>query len=474
MAAQREVSVPDIGDFDNVDVIEVLVAPGDRVEREQSLITLESEKATMEIPAPVAGVVKQVLVAVGDKVSEGAPIVILETGDEAAPSPQAEASAPQKTPAAAADEDAQPASDADAPKQPDAEPGSDAETPAAAAAPGDAARSAPKPAAPTEAGPAQMLTAAPPLDHRPAPSTHKAHASPSVRRLAREFGVELARVPGTGRKGRILKEDVQGFVKQALATSAQPSAPAGFAVPEMPEIDFSRWGEIELQPLSKLRRVSARNVHRAWLTVPHVTQFDEADITELEAFRREKQPEAKQRGVKLTPLGFFLKASAVTLLDFPNFNASLDRSGEALVIKKYVHIGIAVDTEHGLVVPVIRDVDEKGLFELSEELSTLSQKARDRKLRAEDLQGGTFSISSLGGIGGTAFTPIVNAPEVAILGVARAATKPVWNAEREQFEPRLVVPLCLSYDHRVIDGADAVRFTTRLKTVLSDIRNLIL
>jgi pyruvate dehydrogenase E2 component (dihydrolipoamide acetyltransferase) len=319
-----------------------------------------------------------------------------------------------------------------------------------------------------------MLTDAPPLDQRPAPSAHKAHASPSVRRLARELGVDLARVQGTGRKGRILKEDVQGYVKQALATGTQPSAPAGFAVPEMPEIDFSKWGAIELQPLNKLRRVSARNLHRAWLTVPHVTQFDEADITELEEFRRSKQSEAKERGVKLTPLGFFLKAVAVTLDDFPHFNSSLDRSGEALVIKKYVHIGIAVDTDQGLVVPVIRDVDKKGLFDLAQELAEISQKARDRKLRPADLQGGTFSISSLGGIGGTAFTPIVNAPEVAILGVARSGMQPVWNSDTETFEPRLIVPLCLSYDHRVVDGADAVRFTTRLKTVLSDIRNLIL
>jgi pyruvate dehydrogenase E2 component (dihydrolipoamide acetyltransferase) len=242
----------------------------------------------------------------------------------------------------------------------------------------------------------------------------------------------------------------------------------------MPEIDFARWGEIELAPLNKLRRVSARNLHRAWLTVPHVTQFDEADITELEEFRREKQAEAKERGLKLTPLGFFLKACAVALQDLPHFNSSLDRSGEALVLKKYVHIGVAVDTDQGLVVPVIRDVDKKGLFDLAQELAVVSQKARDRKLRPEDLQGGTFTISSLGGIGGTAFTPIVNAPEVAILGVARAEMRPVWDAEQESFVPRLLVPLCLSYDHRVIDGADGVRFTTRLKTVLADIRNLLL
>jgi pyruvate dehydrogenase E2 component (dihydrolipoamide acetyltransferase) len=438
--AERQVSVPDIGEFQDVDVIEILVAPGDRVAVEQSLITLESDKATLEVPSPAAGVVKALHVAVGDKVSQGSRILTLEVdaAQAAAPEPKTAAreAAPASPPAAA---------------------------PAAAETEG-----------PAEAGPAQMLSHAPPLSQRPAPSVLKAHASPSVRRLAFEFGVELARVRGSGRKGRILKEDVQTYVKQALATGSQPAAPAGFAVPEMPEIDFSRWGEIEIQPLGKLRRVSARNLHRAWLTVPHVTQFDEADITELEAFRDEKQAEARERGLKLTPLGFFLKACAVALSDFPQFNASLDRSGEALVIKKYFHIGIAVDTEQGLVVPVIRNVDQKGLFDLAQELAVVSQKARDRKLRPEDLQGGTFSISSLGGIGGTAFTPLVNAPEVAILGVARAALRPVWDEASERFVPRRIVPLCLSYDHRVIDGADAARFTTRLKDVLSDIRNLIL
>jgi pyruvate dehydrogenase E2 component (dihydrolipoamide acetyltransferase) len=439
MAAERQVSVPDIADFEEVDVIEVLVAPGDRVVAEQSLITLESEKATMEIPSPCAGVVKALHVAVGDKVSEGSRILLLEVSDE----------------------------DAVAEPEPAAASRTAAPQPATAAAP--AAEDEP---VPPEAGPAQMLAGAPPLAQKPAPGVIKAHASPSVRRLARELGVDLARVPGSGRKGRILQEDVQRYVKQALASGTQPPGPTGFAVPEMPEIDFSRWGEIELQPLNKLRRVSARNVHRAWLTVPHVTQFDEADITELEEFRREKQPEAKQRSVKLTPLGFLMKAVAVVLQDFPNFNASLDRSGEALVIKKYIHIGIAVDTEMGLVVPVVRDVDKKGLFELAGELAALSQKARDRKLRPEDLAGGTFSISSLGGIGGTAFTPIVNAPEVAILGVARARMQPVY--VEGTFQPRLMLPLCLSYDHRVIDGADAVRFTSRLKAILSDIRNLLL
>ncbi|MDJ0850408.1 MAG: dihydrolipoyllysine-residue acetyltransferase [Myxococcota bacterium] len=456
MAAERQVKVPDIGDFEDVDVIEVLVSPGERVALEQSLITLESDKATMEIPAPFAGVVKEMLVAVGDKVSQGATIAVLELeGEAAAEAAPAPAASPQ--PAASTPVAARPEPTAPAPAAARPEPVAPASDPALDAA-----------------GPAQMLAAAPPLAQRPAPSAHKPHASPSVRRLARELGVDLSRVQGTGRKARIQKEDVQRHVKESLARGAQPAPSSGFAVPEMPEIDFSRWGEIELQPLTKMRRVSARNLHRAWLTVPHVTQFDEADITELEAFRKEKQAEAEARELKLTPLGFFLKACAVTLQDFPNFNASLDRSGDALVLKKYFHLGIAVDTDQGLVVPVIRDVDKKGLYDLAEELAAMSQKARDRKLRPEDLQGGTFSISSLGGIGGTAFTPIVNAPEVAILGVARSQMKPVWDPEQESFVPRLVVPLCLSYDHRVVDGADAVRFTTRLKTVLSDIRNLIL
>lgn len=430
MATERAVKVPDIGEFDAVEVIEILVKPGDEVTVEQSLITLESDKATMEIPAPFAGVVKQVSVSLGDQVAEGSTIVILEVSGEATEVEAPNLEAPQPTVAP---------------------------TPAVA-----------------EAGPAQMLSQAPPLDSRPAPSALRAHATPSVRRMARELGVELSRVTGTGSKGRITKLDLKGYVKAALAKGVAPGAASGFAVPEMPEIDFTRWGEIEHEPLNKLRRISARNLHRAWLTVPHVTQFDEADITELEEFRKAKKSEAKERGVSLTPLAFFLKATAVTLQDFPNANSSLARDGESLIVKKYIHIGVAVDTDRGLVVPVIRDVDKKGLFEIAEALAVVSQKARDRKLRPDDLQGGTFSISSLGGIGGTAFTPIVNAPEVAILGIARASRKPIWDEATESFVPRLIVPLCLSYDHRVIDGADAVRFTTRLKTVLNDIRNLIL
>ena len=444
MSSERQVVIPEIGDFDDVDVIEVLVAPGDTVEAEQSLVTLESDKATMEIPAPFAGVVKELHVAVGDKVAEGTRIVTLEVADEAA------AAEPEARPSTAEQPATAPVAERDA----GSDAGNDTET--------DVERAAP----------AALLSGAPPLPRAPEPGVAKAHASPGVRQLARELGVDLSRVQGSGAKQHILKEDVQAYVKAALATGQQPAAPSGFAVPEMPEIDFSRWGEIELQPLSKLRRVAARNLHRAWLTVPHVTQFDEADVTELEEFRRGKQQEAQQRGVKLTPLGFLLKASAVVLQDFPNFNSSLDRSGEALIVKKYIHIGIAVDTEMGLVVPVIRDVDKKGLYELAEELALVSQKARDRKLGPEDLAGGTFSISSLGGIGGTAFTPIVNAPEVAILGVARSRTMPVWIDGA--FQPRQMLPLCLSYDHRVVDGADAVRFTSRLKSVLADIRNLIL
>jgi pyruvate dehydrogenase E2 component (dihydrolipoamide acetyltransferase) len=294
-----------------------------------------------------------------------------------------------------------------------------------------------------------------------------------VRRLARELGVDLTLVRGSGRKQRILKEDVQAFVREALARGVpRPAESTPFAIPPAPQVDFAKWGPVEVRPLSKLRRVAARNLHRSWLSVPHVTQFDEADITDLEAFRRSKVEEAKARGTKLTLLAFLLKATSVVLELFPAFNSSLEPGGEALVLKRYYHLGFAVDTEGGLVVPVIRDVDRKGLLDLAEELAALSQKARDRKLSPEEMSGGTFTVSSLGGIGGTAFTPIVNHPEVAILGVSRAARKPVYQGE--ELVPRLLLPLSLSYDHRVIDGADAVRFTTRLKTVLSDIRNLIL
>ncbi len=450
MASERQVLVPDIGDFEDVDVIEVLVAPGDPVQVEQSLVTLESEKATMEIPSPAAGLVKALHVAVGDKVSEGSLLVTLEVegvAREAAPAPGPEAAAPPRERAAPTPPAVREPAAPEAPMRPEAQ-----------------RRAAPqRPAEPARAAPPQA----------PGPSTRRAHASPSVRRLAREFGVDLSLVPGTGRKNRILKDDVQGFVRDALARGApQPVQASGFAIPPAPQVDFSKWGEVEVVALGKVRRVSARNLHRSWITVPHVTQFDEADITDLEAFRVAKADDAKARGTKLTLLAFLLKASAVVLEQFLGFNSSLEPGGEAIVVKKYFHIGFAVDTDNGLVVPVIRDVDRKGLLDLAEELATLSQKARDRKLSPEEMSGGTFTISSLGGIGGTAFTPIVNHPEVAILGVSRAQMRPVWRDGA--FVPRLMLPLSLSYDHRVIDGADAVRFTTRLRTVLSDIRNLIL
>ena len=430
----REFHVPDIGEFEDVEVIEVLVGPGDRVDVEQSLVTLESDKATMELPSPWAGTVVQLHMAVGDKVSEGG---LVATLDVAEADVAAEPAVPETS--AASEKGTQPG---------DAEPALVAQSP-----PPPSAARRPLPAA----GPG-----------RPAPA-RRSHASPSVRRLARELGVDLTRVSGGGRKGRILKEDLQDYVK---ATLAAPQAGGGLALPAAPQIDFSRFGATELVPLNKIRRTASRNLHRSWVSIPHVTQFDEADVTELEAFRKSKLEEGRQRDVKLTPLSFLVKALGVTLKAFPGFNASLHESGEALVVKKYFHIGFAVDTEHGLVVPVLRDVDRKGLFNLAGELGDLSRKARARKLRPEDMQGACMTISSLGGIGGTAFTPIINAPEVAILWVARAQIKPIYVDEK--FQPRLIMPLCLSYDHRVIDGAEAVRFTTRLKTVLSDIRNLVL
>ena len=438
----EKVFVPDIGDFDEVEIIEVLVSAGERVEVEQSLVTLESDKATMELPSPFAGVVKHIHVAVGDKVGEGAALVDLET------------QAAEEKEGASADSE----SDALVERRTET-------APVAAALASEPARPLAELERPVkgEGDPIATLRAQP---------ARIAFASPSVRRLAFELGVDLLRVTGTGRKGRILKEDVQDFVKAALVDPSPPPASGGFSVPEMPQIDFSKFGEIEIQALNKIRRVSARNLHRSWITVPHVTQFDEADITDLEEFRRSSGMAASEGKPKITILVFLMKALTTALRDFPQFNASLAPDGESIILKKYFHIGVAVDTEHGLVVPVIRDVDRKGLVELSEELAVVSQKARDRKLKPADLSGGSISISSLGGIGGTAFTPIVNAPEVAILGVSRSQIKSVY--QHDAFVPRLMLPLSLSYDHRAIDGADAVRFTTRLKSLVMDIRNFIL
>ncbi len=435
MAGSIEVKVPDIGDFEEVGVIEVLVAPGDRVEKEGSLITVESDKATMEIPSPVAGVVKELKIKVGDKVAKGSLILIL---DEAA------GSAPV------------------APAQSAAEAVSTTPAPAVAAVeppPHPVAKPDPVPLEP------QDLTVS------------KPHASPSIRMFARELGVDLSKVKGTGLKGRVTREDVQAFVKGVLAAAKPVSASASggglpFNLPELPNIDFAKFGPVETRALSRIKKISGANLHRNWVSIPHITQFDEADITELESFRKANAAETEKQGFKLTMLAFLIKASVTALRQFPDFNASLDKSGENLVLKKYFHIGVAVDTPDGLVVPVIRDADRKGVFDLARELGEVSKLAKEKKLKPGDMQGGTFSISSLGGIGGTMFTPIINAPEVAILGVSRSVMRPVWNGK--EFTPRLVLPLSLSYDHRVIDGAAGARFTTYLVSVLSDIRRSLL
>ena len=430
MAEIKNVLVPDIGNFKDVAVIEVSVKAGDKVSAEQALISLETDKATIDVPAPFAGVVKEVKVKVGDKVSEGTLIVTLEASGEAA----AQAAAPAAAPAQVA----------------------------APAVPASAAKPAPV---------AAPVAAAPTASSAPARSTTvgTAHASPSIRRFARELGVNLPQVSGSGEKGRVTKDDVQNFVKKSLA---QPSGGSGLQVLEMPVVDFAKYGAIETKPLSRIKKISGANLHRNWVTIPHVTQFEEADISEMEAFRKELGVEYAKQDFKITPLAFMLKAAAITLKHFPDFNASLDASGENLVLKKYIHIGVAVDTPDGLMVPVIRDVDQKGIVQLAKELGEVSAKAREKKITAADMQGGCFTISSLGGIGGTAFTPIINAPEVAILGVSRSSMKPVW--KDGEFVPRLMLPLSLSYDHRVIDGAAGARFTTYLAHVLSDMRRLAL
>jgi len=425
------VLLPDVGDFSDIPVIEILVAPGDQVAVDQSILTLESDKATMEVPSPHAGVVEGIAVKLGDKLSRGDLILTLKVDGEGA--------APVPTPA-----------------EPPAQP---AET-APQRAPGEAER---RPA------PVPLR-----LDDLATITGRKAHASPTVRRLARELGVDLALVKGSGPKDRVLREDVQGYVKRTLAQGAAAPAAAAlpFALPAAAPVDFSKFGPVETKELSRIQKLSGRHLHRCWLSVPHVTQFDEADITELEAFRKAQKDAADTAGVKLTFLPFLLKAVAVALKRMPTVKSSLTPDGEALVMKHYTHIGVAVDTPNGLVVPVVRDVDKKGIYDLARDLMDLSLKARDGKLLPGDMQGGCFTISSLGGIGGTAFTPIVNAPEVAILGVSRSDLKPVWNGR--EFAPRLMLPLSLSYDHRVIDGAAGARFTTLLGRLLGDIRTLLL
>lgn len=448
MADLIEIKVPDIGDFEDVEIIEVLVAEGDSIEANQEVITVESDKAMMEIPSDQGGVVKELKVAVGDRVSEGTVIALVESAGGAAEDKQEEkqAEAPK-----AEEKPAEPKK-AEAPKQ----------------------DQAPAPTTAEAGSVSQEPQLKDPIPYAPDNKSgiRRAHASPSVRRFARELGVVLTSVTGTGPKGRITKEDVQGYVKNALTQPAQAPAQGGSAIPPVPTVNFEQFGDIETQELSRIKKISGKHLHACWLNIPHVTQFDEADITELEEFRQENKQMAKDRGVNLTPLVFIMKAVVACLKAYPEFNASLSEDKESLILKEYYNIGVAVDTPNGLMVPVIKDVDKKGFLELAGELGEISQRARDGALSAKDMQGGTFSISSLGGIGGQFFTPIVNAPEVAILGVSRHSMKPVWNGK--EFEPRLMLPLSISYDHRVIDGAAGARFTVMLSQMLSDIRKVLL
>ena len=437
--ATQQVIVPDIGDYHDVAIIDVMVKVGDVVAVDQSLCTIETDKAAMDVPSTAAGVVSSLAVAVGKTVNKGDLVCVIETsGAAAAPAPVA---APTAAPATAPAPQAAP-------------------TPSAAPV-----AVAPPAAAPRSAG------ALPPIDEA---SFAKAHAGPAVRKLARELGVDLGRVPGSGVKGRITEDDVKRFVKSVMSGGAfaGAAAGAGAALPQVPIVDFAKFGAVEVKPLNRIKRISGPRLQAAWINVPHVTQHDEADITDLETMRKLLKADAEKVGAKLTPLAFLVKASVAALKEFPDFNASLSPSGQDLVYKKYFHIGFAADTPNGLVVPVIKDADQKSVFEIAKLLGDMSAKARDGKLPAADMQGGCFSISSLGGIGGTYFTPIVNAPEVAILGVSKSGMKPVWDGS--QFKPRLMLPLSLSYDHRVIDGAAAARFTKFLGEVLAEVRGLVL
>ncbi len=453
MTDLKEALVPDIGDFTGIPVIEILVAVGDIVTQDQGLVTLESDKATMEVPAPFAGTVRELRVKLGDNVSEGNVVAMIEAADaSAASAPAAPASAPAPMPAAVAT----PAT---------------AAVPPAAAAPAPATASVPAASAPMGAGLPPVRFEADAVLPGKVP-----YASPAVRLFARELGVDLARITGTSRAGRISKEDVQQFVKSALQGAAVggASAPSGGGLNLLPwpKVDFSKFGEVETRELSRIKKISGANLARNWAMIPHVTQHDDADITDLEALRVALNHENEKAGIKLTMLAFLMKAVVSAMHTYPDFNASLDADGATLVLKKYFHIGFAADTPNGLVVPVVRDVDKKGVIQIAQDTSELAKKARDGKLVPAEMSGGCFSISSLGGIGGTGFTPIVNAPEVAILGVSKSAIKPVWDGK--QFAPRLILPLSLSYDHRVIDGASAARFTATLAQLLADMRRVLL
>jgi len=450
--ATIEVRVPDIGDFNDVPVIEVFVKPGDIVKTDDSLVTLESDKATMDVPAPMGGVVEGVRVAVGDKVSEGTALLTLKTAQTGA----------------------EPASRAVPPSLPDnvdrAVPPIAAQTPTRTQAP--SAKPDEGTTRPVQRPDVQQQAGAAPADET---ASRAAHASPSVRKFARDLGVDIGRVTGSGPKGRILHEDVQRYIKSALtgaAPTAGAPAGAGLSLLPWPQVDFTKFGAVESKALSRIKKISGANLARNWVMIPHVTQFDDADVTELEALRVALNKENEKSGVKVTMLAFLIKASVAALKKFPDFNASLDASGENLVYKKYFNVGFAADTPNGLVVPVIKGADTKGVLAIAKEMGELSVKAREGKLGPADMQGGCFSISSLGGIGGTAFTPIINAPEVAILGVSKSAMKPMWNGK--EFAPRLMLPLSLSYDHRVIDGAEAARFITYFASVLADLRRALL
>jgi len=439
----KEIFVPDIGDFKDVPVIEILVKPGDSVKADESLLTVESDKATMEIPSPVTGVIKEFKVKLGDIVNTGTLIAVMEEGAAAAPAVSAPSAAVAPQAAAA---------------------------PAGASKPAEAPGAAPAPLPAPTAAPAASVPAVPVVPgERP-------HASPSVRKFARELGVDISRVAGNGPKGRILHEDVQNFVKQVMAGNLAAPAPAavaggsGLNLLPWPKVDFAKFGAIEAQPLSRIKKISGQNLARNWAMIPHVTQHDEADVTELEDFRVATNAAMAKQGVKLTMLAFIIKAAVVALKKYPDFNASLD--GDNLIVKKYWNIGFAADTPNGLMVPVIKGADQKGIIELGADMASLSAQAREGKLKPADMQGATFTISSLGGIGGTAFTPIINAPEVAILGVSKSAMKPVWDGKA--FAPRLMLPLSLSYDHRVIDGAAGARFAATMAQLLADMRRTLL
>ena len=446
----QDVLVPDIGNFDSVDVIEILVKAGDTIAIDDSLITVESDKASMDIPAPFAGVVKEVKIKVGDKIAQGHLLLTLEASSPSETKPAEKVAEVKAAPAV--------------------------ETPKATIPEANI----PQPSRPAPEPPKQVQPA-----HQPLPvgesvmvnGTKTSHASPSVRKFARELGVNLALVKGSASKSRITEADVQAFVKNELAKPRTENMGAGLgslATLAMPVIDFSQFGDIETKPLSRIKKISGANLHRNWVTAPHVTQFDQADITDLEEFRKSMQSDAEKRGVKLTMLAFLIKASVNALKAYPNFNSSLAPDGDSLILKNYFNIGFACDTPDGLVVPVVKDVQQKDVLDIARDLGELSTKARERKLKIEEMQGGCFTISSLGGIGGTMFTPIINCPEVAILGVSRSSMQPVYDTKTKAFEPRLILPLSLSYDHRVVDGADGARFTSHMRMMLSDVRRLLL